>query len=262
MGTAKEIRDFLGFAEGASAEAAPPSSVTPPALGGAKASLGGAYEGADRTSRRVASWRPSNRSADMDILPNKYMSDARAKDLVRNDALIQGGAMIHKDSIVGSSYTLNCRPNWRELGLSEEWAETFAEEVESKFTLWAESPNNWVDAGRKKTLTEMIRLAVGIDLTCGEVLASCEWIKGGNRPYSTAIQFIDIDRLSNPTGQANSKFLRGGVARNLFGPPGAPRRGASSATGQFRAYAPERISTSRTPSSECRSGGIAEYDTQ
>jgi lambda family phage portal protein len=212
-------------ADGASAGKAPLASVSPADLSGAPMStkmtmtLGGAFEGASRTNRRIASWAPTNRSADMDILPNKATADARSKDIARNDPLIQAGGMIHKDSIVGSSYTLNARPNTGVLRLDETWADEFSEEIESKFTLWAESSNNWPDASRMNTLTGLVRLAIGIDLTCGEVLSSAEWIREPGRPYKSAIQFIDVDRLSNPNGEVSTPTRRAGVERNRYGAP-------------------------------------------
>jgi lambda family phage portal protein len=116
-------------------------------------------------------------------------------------------------------FMLNAKPNWRVLGLDETWAREFEEEVESKFTLYAESIRNFPDAARRNTLTDMIRLAVGIHSMAGEVLASVEWMRSGYRPFSTALQLIDLDRLSNPNGQMDTQSLRGGVQRDRFGAP-------------------------------------------
>lgn len=179
----------------------------------------GGYEGASRTSRELAMWSPPIQSADMDILPDKVVSDARVRDTLRNDAYVQNGAKIKQDTIVGELFMLNAKPNWRVLGLDETWAREFEEEVESKFTLYAESIRNFPDAARRNTLTGMVRLAVGIHSMAGEVLASVEWMRSGYRPYSSALQLIDLDRLSNPNGAIDTQFLRGGVQRDRFGGP-------------------------------------------
>lgn len=179
----------------------------------------GAYEAADRTSRELGLWAPPLQSADMDILPEKAIMDPRVRDTLRNDSYVQNGATIQKDTIVGEMFLLNAKPNYKVLGLDEKWAEEFQEEVEAKFTLYAESVKNYPDAARKNTLTGLVRLAVGIHAMAGEVLASVEWMRSGYRPFSTALQMIDLDRLSNPNGEMDSKSLRGGVQRDHYGAP-------------------------------------------
>lgn len=179
----------------------------------------GAYEAADRTSRELSLWAPPLQSADMDILPEKRVMDPRVRDTLRNDSYVQNGATIQKDSIVGEMFLLNSKPNYKVLGLDEVWAEEFQEEVEAKFTLYTESVKNYPDAARMNTLTGLVRLAVGVHAMAGEVLASVEWMRSGYRPFSTALQMIDLDRLSNPNGEMDTPTLRGGVHRDRYGAP-------------------------------------------
>ena len=185
--------------------------------------VGGAYEGARLFDDALALWQPPLLSADMDVLPDKPYADARVRDSLRNDAFVANGAEIHKDNIVGSQFLLNAKPALKALSLvdsffDETWEKEFQEEVETIFTLLAESPNCWLDASRQNTLTEMVRLAVGIWVASDEVLATCEWMRDG-RPFSTAVQMVDLDRLSNPWGQWNNPSLRGGVVLADSGVP-------------------------------------------
>jgi lambda family phage portal protein len=177
----------------------------------------GGYEGASRFSRELASWAPVVLPADNEINPEKQLLDARSRDIVRNDGLVSGAVSIHRDSIVGGFYALNCRPDWRALGLDETWAEEFQNEVEPKFRLWAESINNWPDASRVNTLTGLVRLAIGVYVYSGEVLATAEWLRQAYRPFSTAIQMVDLDRLSNPMGASDTSTVRRGVERDRYG---------------------------------------------
>lgn len=194
-----------------------------PVTGGGRslATLGGAFEGASRFSRELALWSPGLRSADSDIMPEKGIANARARDLVRNDAFFQGGAQLHKDNIVGAKYMLNAKPETKVLGLDEKWETEFQEEVEAKWSLFAESENNWIDASRYNTFTSMLRLGVGVYLMGGEILASVEWIREVARPFNTAIQMIEIDRLCNPMGVPESKTVSGGIEKNFYGAPQA-----------------------------------------
>jgi lambda family phage portal protein len=216
-----EITRLLGtLADGASVGSAPSPSLLPVGKGGAHMGFpGGAFEGAGQFDRELAMWNPYARSADMDILPDKKIADARVRDVLRNDALVGAGADIHRDSVIGSMFLLNAKPDLRVLRLDDTWAQEFQEEVEAKFTLWAESPNHWIDASRINTLTSMLRVDVGVYLAAGEILSTVEWLRDGPRPYNTAIQMIDLDRLSNPDNLPDTSDLRGGVQRNRFGAP-------------------------------------------
>lgn len=180
---------------------------------------GGAYDGASRFDHEVALWSPSKGSADAEILPQKDELDARTRDMVRNDAYVSAGAKLYQDGIVGGEYTLNSRPSYMVLGLDETWANEFQEEVEANFSLWAESSRCWPDAQRVNTFTELIRLAVGVWVSTGEFLAAAENMRNDGRPFRTAIQPIDIDRLSNPPLQMFDQNVRGGVRRDRFGAP-------------------------------------------
>lgn len=201
---------------------ATPDSLSPSGESGVAkpgAVVGGAYEGANHFSHEMARWRPSYGSADMDLLSQKPLADARSRDILRNDAFVQGGAAVHKDNIVGPVYKLNAKPAYRTLGLDEAWAGDFQVEVEEKFSLWANSLDNWVDAAGSKNLTEMVRLAVHQTTQGGEVLAVAEYLRGGNRPFRTAIQMIDPDRLSNPHQVATNPRVKGGIEFDRLGKP-------------------------------------------
>lgn len=183
----------------------------------------GAYEGASRFDQ-LKLWAPPMQSADMEILPEKDSLDARTLDLLRNDSFVAGAAATHKDSIVGAMYLLNAKPMTKLLWGKEDeaWERDFQEEVETKFTLLAESSKCWLDAKRTKTLTDTVRLAVGVDLAGGEVLMTSEWMPDDGRPYRTAAQMVDTARLSDPlTGKYwnDLKKMRGGVEVDARGAP-------------------------------------------
>lgn len=188
----------------------------------------GAYEGADRSSRELASWRPRTTSADALINDGraKTTMDSRGRDLLRNDGQISGASTTHKDSIVGSQYRLNSQPSqgvldrmFPGLGFSEDWAEQYQQEVEELFNLYAESIDSWIDVQRTWSFTGLIRMAVGCYFAGGEALFTCNWMRGGGRPFSTAFQIVDCDRLSNPNDTADNRFLRNGVVLNRDAAP-------------------------------------------
>lgn len=182
--------------------------------------FGGGIEGAERRSRETMRWSPSMQSPDQAINPGKALADARGRDMVQNDGFALGAEAIHKDSIVGSQYRLNARPNWRVLGVDEKWAEEFQIIAENRFHTVAESEDCWLDASRCQTFTGLIRMGVGGFMFTGEVLATAEWMKPeARRPCRTAIQMVSPDRLSNPDGMSDDRYLRRGIRRDRNGRP-------------------------------------------
>lgn len=183
-----------------------------------KAMVGGAFDAASRFDQTMALWQPPLASADFETIPDKPVLDARVRDSLRNDAYVRAGAEIHQDNIVGAQFVLNSKPAHTILGLDDTWAGEFQEEVEAKFQLWADSPENWIDKQRIHNFTSLIRLGTGLMVQGSEILATAEWMRDG-RPFQTAIQMIDTDRLSNPWGMFNNPKLRAGVVKNDNGVP-------------------------------------------
>lgn len=178
----------------------------------------GAFEGADRLGRELGSWSPRINSADQLLGKDKTLLDGRSLDLMRNNGPTIGASNTQKDSIVGAQYRLNANPAYGYLKLDEMWAEEFQTEVEESFTLYAESDAHWIDVERKNTLTGMVRLAIGCFFAGGETVATMNWMKG-RRPFRTAMQLIDSNRVCNPNDLQDTKFLRRGVKLDADGAP-------------------------------------------
>lgn len=220
------------------------SAVHAPATVAAVAGVSGggiAHDGAKAFSE-LALWSPPLRSVNADVLPEKGVLDAKTRDLFRNDAFLSGAMVTHKDSIVGARFMLNARPATKILWGKEDdtWEEEFQEEIETRFDLWAESPHGWPDVGKRNTLTATVRLGVGVDLAGGEVLGLARWMPNDGRPYRTAFQMIDPDRLSDPLTQAfvyPNPRLRRGIEVDDFGAPVAAWiRNSHPSDGPFHDY--------------------------
>lgn len=179
----------------------------------------GGLEGAERTERETVRWTPSMRSPDQIINHAKPMADARGRDMVMNDGYAAGAETLHKDNIVGSQFRLNAQPNYRVLGVTPEWAEQFQLAAESRFNTVAESEECYFDAQGVSTFTGIIRMGIGGFVMTGEVLATGEWLREPRRPFKTAIQLVSPDRLSNPNGFADTRYLRRGVEKDRRGKP-------------------------------------------
>lgn len=188
-------------------------------------SLGGALEGAERTSAETMRWHADRRHPDQVINTVKDEADFRGRDVVTNDGYSQGVVDIDRDNIVGTQFRLNAQPNATVLQrlyssrFDDVWQEEFQLAAEERFNLIAESNSCWFDAQRRQTFTGLIRLGVAGFSYTGEVLATAEWIRETGRPFNTAIQIVSPTRLSNPNGKVDDQFLRRGIQRDARGKP-------------------------------------------
>ena len=97
---------------------------------GGELAFGGGLEGAERTKRETVMWTPSMASPDKIVNGGKTMSDARSRDMALNDGYTQGAVRIKKDSIIGSMYRLNAKPNYRVIcGTDAQWAKDWADDL-------------------------------------------------------------------------------------------------------------------------------------
>lgn len=184
--------------------------------GGREMAFGGGLEGASHTRRETVLWSPAMTSPDRAINPGKRLGDARGKDMAVNDGYTQGMLRTQKDSIVGSHFRLNAKPDYRVIcgndnKISRDWAEEYAAVTEARFNLASESEDGWFDASGQLTLTGMLRLWVGAFVYTGEMIGSVEYNDSDpDRPFRTNIQMISADRLCNRDGLPDGYDPRSG----------------------------------------------------
>lgn len=193
-------------------------------------SFGGAIEGADRTKRETYMWQAPRISPDQAINTVKSEADARTRDMVVNDGYSQGALRIQKNGIVGAQYRLNAKPNYRVIygedsAAAQEYGEELAAVAEARFNLAAESEDAWFDAGGMMTFTDQVRLVVGSCVLAGEAFGSVEWLDSDlSRPFKTAIQMIQPERVQNKDGLPDANYpngdrLRRGILTDRRGRP-------------------------------------------
>lgn len=181
--------------------------------------MGGGLEGASRFSRELMNWQPRIVSPSDVIAQDKDLADLRAGDAMQNQGMVRGAVETHKDSIVGSQYRLNARPNMRALGRKDDigWSNEFQEAIEGRFNMLGASTECWFDAARINSFTGLIRMTIAQAFGHGEALGTAEWMEPAGRPFQTAIQMIHPTRLSNPDHTADTANLKSGQVLNKYG---------------------------------------------
>lgn len=166
---------------------------------------------------QLSDWYPGLKTFDAALLPNLNLGNARAEDVVRNNAFASNGVQLHVDNIVGENFKLCYKPDYRALGISQEEAAAFAREVELAWNEIAEDPSCHLDAERKRTFTMMIRECVATHTRVGEDMFAAQWIDRPGSLIKTAIKSITPKRVCNPDGRMDSNRLKAGVAINRHG---------------------------------------------
>jgi capsid protein len=82
------------------------------------------------SARNLASWRPWLASPDAELLYERDTITARIRDLVRNNGWASSAVTRELDNVIGGGLRLSSKPDWRRLGLSEDWAHEFSSQVE------------------------------------------------------------------------------------------------------------------------------------
>lgn len=186
----------------------------------ARASVGrSSHAAGDLTAQAVAGWMPALRSADADWLDERDLTVARTRDLVRNEAWAQSAVDRLVDLTVGATFRLSAKPDALALGIDEATAKTLAQQIEAKWRSFAEDPTFRCDSQRRLPFAGLIGLIARELVQSGEALALLRWLPRQGWPYSTCVQVLDSDRLSNPRGAMDSDTLRGGVELDAGGAP-------------------------------------------
>lgn len=211
-----------------------------------------AYRAGSRFSQEMAAWRPAGVSADAAVLPNRDISAARVRDLVRNDPHAVSGIATLVDMLVGAGLRLSSKPDLRALGLDpkneadRKAGRELSESIEAEWRSFADDPLRRCDAQRRLSMNGMFRLLCRTWVVNGEVTVSLGWKERGR--YSTCVRAIDPDRLCNPDGRSDTDRLRGGIEFTEDGEPIAYHV-RNSHPGELYSSYPKGITWTRIPRS-------------
>ncbi len=178
-----------------------------------------AHRAASHRARELSSWLPPLGSADSDLLGELPTLVSRSRDLSRNHGVAAGAMQTLTDNVVGTGLRLSATPDYRALGKDKTWADEWSRGVESLWRAWAESTD--CDAAKSLTFSGMTCLVFRSSIVNGEALALPLWLENRASKFATTIQLVEADRLCNPNGKQDSKYLRAGIEIDAYGAPRA-----------------------------------------
>jgi lambda family phage portal protein len=183
-----------------------------------QALMGGGTNSFDAGSwdtRELEGWWPSLLSADEEALDARETLVARARDLYRNHPVIHGAVNKIVDAVIGSRVLLDAKPMHDLLAKDINWALEWSLTTEAEFKAWAYGPGHESDVLREASFGQIMRTALITRIVDGECLIVVRNKSRGPRRYTTCIELIDTDRLSNPNGVPENHRL--GNGNTIFG---------------------------------------------
>lgn len=178
---------------------------------------GSSYVGASKSRRALQSWVVSSGDADSDLSWDLKTLRERSRDMMRNAPLGCGAVNTVVTNVVGSGLKLQSRIDREILGLSEEQANAWENEVEREWKLWSESQES--DAARTLNFAAMQELACRQTLENGDLFCLLPRFSRPGSPYYLKLQLIEADRVCNKNNLSDTATLSGGVQKDSFGAP-------------------------------------------
>jgi lambda family phage portal protein len=178
-------------------------------------SMYGGYQGGRRDRRGTRNWRPTEGSADADIMPDLPDLRARSRDLARNAPIATGAIATVVTNVVGDGLQLQSCVDHELLGLTDEQADAWERAAEREWRLFCGT----ADFSRSQPFAEMQSLVFRAALESGDVFVVRRYRKNAGDIYGTKLQVLEADRVSNPNRTADGDKIAGGVE---FDDAGAP----------------------------------------
>lgn len=169
----------------------------------------------DRTALR--NWRPGAGSANADTSYDRTDLRARSRDLARNNPTACAAINANVTSVIGTGLSMRPRIDAATLGLDDEEAEAYEEQIEREWKLWAHSQS--CDAARTLDFYGLQEQAFRAMLESGDVFALLPSIRRNDNPYTVAVQLVESDRVSNPNWGMDTDTVVGGVEFDTYGAP-------------------------------------------
>jgi len=165
----------------------------------------------------MQSWPTNPQSANADLLNELVAMFSRSRDLQRNNGIATSIIETIIDKAIGPGLTLTPQIDAKTLGLSDDDAKLWNEEVERQWTLFTRSKD--FDVSGRCDFAEACRLKLRTILLNGESLALVHWNKSPLAMFKTQVQLVEADRLSTPENKEENPNILGGIEVDKFNRP-------------------------------------------
>jgi lambda family phage portal protein len=178
----------------------------------ARAAIGayekGGYTGASLGRAALGNYNPLSGDVSDDTIADLPTLRSRARDLVRNAPIAGGAINTMVTYVIGTGLSMRATIDGTRLGLASGEAGKWQDDVNTRFSIWAESTD--CDAARGINFYGIQALAFRSMLESGDVLAiQAQAMRRG--VMQSIVQLIEADRLCNVNLQSDTAFLIDGI---------------------------------------------------
>ena len=190
-------------------------------------------------------WRPALREAADDVGASWDLAAARTIDLIQNSGWMAGALDQAVANTVGTGLRLKAMPENDLFGMSNAEAESWAQTVEQRWSLWAEKPYECDIEGRR-SFGLMQAAAFRSWFATGEIWAELPWRERAGGRYGTKVRLVPPHRVVRRTEP--SRNLLQGVRMDGDGMPVsylASRKDPMLGTVEFEVGARDKLGRTR-----------------
>lgn len=177
------------------------------------------WRGASRMLRSMASWVPGLGSPRRDLnASERSMLVARSRDAMRNHLIARAAIGRLRTNVVGTGLVCRSQVDHEALGITEEAAEQLNAQLDRIWSLYADDPRE-CDAEAMLNHYQLQALVLVSALVGGDVFVATPDEERTGCLFSTRLQLIETDRVSNPGNQMDTDQLVEGVEFDSLGAP-------------------------------------------
>jgi len=171
--------------------------------------ISGSYTGARIDRAQLSRWNPIAGSANADTIPDLPILRARSRDQMRNAPVALGALNSTVSHVVGTGLTYTPAIDAEFLGLDDEQAEKWQDDVKRRFKAWAESIE--CDVSRQLDFYGIQELVFRSFLESGDCFVLTPRISRSGKPARLALQVIEADRVCNPNRAMDTENIVCGI---------------------------------------------------
>ena len=174
--------------------------------------LSGGYTGARIDKAQLSRWYPTAGSANVDTIRDLPMLRARSRDQMRNAPVALGALNTTVSHVVGTGLSYTPAIDAEFLGLDDEQAEAWQDDVKRRFNAWANSTD--CDCARQLDFYGLQELGFRSYLESGDAFVLTPRLARNGAAARLTLQLIEADRVCNPNRAADSPDIIDGVEIN------------------------------------------------
>lgn len=177
------------------------------------------WRGASRVLRSMASWMPGLGSPRRDLPTNeRSMLVARSRDAMRNHLIARAAIGRIRTNVVGTGLVCRAQVDHEALGINEDEAEKLNASLDRIWELYAADPRE-CDAEAMLNHYQLQALVLVSAMVGGDVFVATPDDERTGCLFSTRLQLIETDRISNPRGAMDTDRMVEGVEFDHLGAP-------------------------------------------